>query len=292
MLSHMVVACFGAHPCVGRGKASYPIPDGPRDGQDDEGDQERMSIFSLQGSLRDLEQCLMCLAPASCESGGANFSPRTIEIYTAGPLSLKGPPGTIPAIPGLQPVPCGLSPLKAAVPAGKTTSRVRRCALMNIERKESPMVISCFDSWRSLVLICKQFNLGREETPALFQQHERDIAAFRRTFEKNDLRLTQLLRDAKAATQESASHSATDDQQASAEEQPRIAIESAWAPEQAMPACGLPAMNILLDEMELEMDGVQMNEELISRLINRVEKLELEKALLKEELEQVRMRPT
>lgn len=288
MLSHILVACFGAHPCLARANASKPMDDG----QEDEDSQKRTSISSLQGSLRDLEQCLMCLVPATCESRGPNFSPRTIEIYTAGPLSLKGPAGTIPAIPGLQPVPCGLSPLKAAVPAVKTASRVRRCALMNIDNnRESAMVICCFDSWRSLALICKQFNLGLEETPELLQQHERDIAAFCRAREENDLRLTQLLRDAKeVATQGSASDSTTDDQHACAEEQPCISNESAWAPERAMPACGLPAMNTLLDEMELEMEGARMNEELVSRLINRVEKLELEKAILKEELEQVRMR--
>ena len=54
------------------------------------------------------------------------------------------------------------------------------------------------------------------------------------------------------------------------------------------PACGLNAMSALLDEAEQEMDGAKMNEELVSRLISRVEDLELEKALLIEELAQVR----
>lgn len=239
-----------------------------QDADEDSTKQTRTHMLELVGSLRELEQCFMHLA--SC-GGPCNLvlSPRTFELYTAGPLSLKGPPGTIPSIPGLQPVPCGLSPLKAAAPAEKATSRVRRCALLSLvnAEKECAMVICCFDSWRMLMQCCKQYNLGAQKTPELLQRHEREIANFRRSLEENDVRLLQMLRDAVNASQD----------QTSMGEQCK-----------GEPACGLNAMSALLDEAEQEMDGAKMNEELVSRLISRVEDLELEKALLIEELAQVR----
>lgn len=222
----------------------------------------------------------MYLAPTrkACE---LDLSPRTVELYTAGPLSLKGPPGTTPWIPGLQPVPCGLSPLKAATQPGQTTARVRRCALMNIinEEKECAMIICCFDSWRMLMQCCKQFNLGTEETPELLQQHERDIEGYRHRLQENECQLVQLLRDGKTAAQQPTSLKEPSSSDPGPLPKPTICKEE--------PACGLHVMGKLLDEAEQEMEGTKFHEELVSRLINRVENLELEKALLKEELAQV-----
>ena len=91
------------------------------------GDQEllhqnaklKTDLLELQASLRDLEQCFVLLSTAHGAAKGTDGD------YLAGPLSLKGPPGTVSSIAGVE-----LAPLKVGVASHReTASRVRRCAL-------------------------------------------------------------------------------------------------------------------------------------------------------------------
>ena len=219
------------------------------------------------GSLGELEKCFSSLA---C------FSPRThlaLDLYTAGPLSLDGPPGTVPSIPGLP-------PLTDVAPA-RWACRVRRCAFSNMvgTRHIRPLARFCFDAWKMLMYIRLQFDLGKEETVEQTVRNEALLAAYRRKLVEADRQLEALVRQQRIDTAKKQKEGHQDRQ---VEETERGAGKDGLASRHA-------ALSRLLDETENEVDLAHHHERILSQLMDRVEKLELEKAVLQDHLLQAQI---
>ena len=219
------------------------------------------------GSLGELEKCFSSLA---C------FSPRThlaLDLYTAGPLSLDGPPGTVPSIPGLP-------PLTDVAPA-RWACRVRRCAFSNMvgTRRIRPLARFCFDAWKMLMYIRLQFDLGKEETVEQTVRNEALLAAYRRKLVEADRQLEALVRQQRIDTAKKQKEGHQDRQ---VEETERGAGKDGLASRHA-------ALSRLLDETENVVARAHHHERILSELMDRVEKLELEKAVLQDHLLQAQI---
>ncbi len=214
--------------------------------------------LELEGSLRELEKCFAALA---C------FSPRThlaLDLYAAGPLSLEGPPGTVSSIPGL--------PQLTDIALARETCRVRRCALSHIAGKgrirRMSLLLFCFDAWKMTMYCRLQFDLGKEETVEQTLRHESTLAAYRCKLVEEDRHLEDLVRKQR-------------DDRAKATQKESTAPDT--------PASNGVALSQLLDEAEQEVDLAHHQERVVSRLMDRVEQLELEKSLLQEQLLQAQV---
>lgn len=115
-----------------------------------------------------------------------------------------------------------------------------------------------------------QFDLGKEETVEQTLRHESTLAAYRCKLAEEDRHLEDLVRKQR-----------TDRDRVKATQKESAAPDT--------PASNGVALNQLLDEAEQEVDLAHHQERVVSRLMDRVEQLELEKALLQEQLLQAQM---